>query len=142
MRYWLWFSASLKFLIPFSLLLTLGGYLGRSPAAKSIAVPAITYTVVQVAEPFPRGAFADAGTTNHGDWIPIALVGLWVCGIRGHSADAASRLAPHSGGGARQHPDGYSISRSGPLFSRPSGAWRGGVLPPCVAAAPRVSWSA
>jgi len=32
-RYWLWFSASLKFFIPFSLLLTLGNYLGRSRAA-------------------------------------------------------------------------------------------------------------
>jgi len=53
-RYWVWFSASLKFMIPFSLLLTLGGYLGRSPAARSVAVPAITYTVEQVAEPFRK----------------------------------------------------------------------------------------
>ncbi len=53
-RYWLWFSASVKFLLPFSLLLTLGAYLGRSrPITDSLAVPAITYTVVEVAEPFP-----------------------------------------------------------------------------------------
>ncbi len=81
-RYWLWFSASLKFLIPFSLLLALGGYLGRSPAAKSIAVPAITYTVVQVAEPFPEATPPTPARTNQ-DWIPIALFGLWAWGLAG-----------------------------------------------------------
>jgi len=79
-RYWLWFSASLKFLIPFSLLLALGGYLGRSPAAKSIAVPAITYTVVQVAEPFPEAIPPTPARTNQ-DWLPIALFGLWAWGV-------------------------------------------------------------
>jgi len=81
-RYWLWFSASLKFLIPFSLLLALGGYLGPSPAAKSIAVPAITYTVVQVAEPFPEATPPTPARTNQ-DWILIALFGLWAWGLAG-----------------------------------------------------------
>ena len=110
-RYWLWFSASLKFLLPFSLLLTLGGYLGRSrPATGSVAVPAITYTVVQIAEPFPRPSASAA------DAKPQRLDshrGCWPLGvrIRGHSADAASGLAAHPGGGALQHPNGYSFSR-------------------------------
>jgi beta-lactamase regulating signal transducer with metallopeptidase domain len=83
-RYWLWFSASLKFLIPFSLLLTLGNYLGRSRAATgSLAVPAITYTVVQIAEPFPQSPPPAPPTRSHGDWLPIAAVGFWACGFAG-----------------------------------------------------------
>ena len=83
-RYWLWFSASLKFLLPFSLLLTMGGYLGRSrPATGSVAVPAITYTVVQIAEPFPPSPAPAPSTRSNTDWIPIVVVGLWVCGFAG-----------------------------------------------------------
>ena len=82
-RYWLWFSASVKFLIPFSLLLTLGGYLGRSHVTRSMAVPAIPYTVVQVAEPFPADSPSAASPRSHGDWIPIAALSLWACGFAG-----------------------------------------------------------
>jgi uncharacterized protein (TIGR03435 family) len=82
-RYWLWFSASLKFLIPFSLLLTLGSYLGRTQAAKSVAAPAISYTVVQIAEPFPAASVPAPSTPSHADWIPIAVVSLWTCGFAG-----------------------------------------------------------
>lgn len=83
-RYWLWFSASLKFLLPFSLLLTLGSYLGRSrPATSSLAVPAITYTVVQIAEPFPQTPSPALPTQSHGDWIPTAVVSFWACGFAG-----------------------------------------------------------
>ncbi len=63
-RYGLWFVASVKFLIPFALLLSLGSYLDRSPAAKSVSVPAITYTVVQVAEPFPVAPAAHSLATT------------------------------------------------------------------------------
>jgi bla regulator protein BlaR1 len=35
-RYWLWFSASVKFLVPFALLLSLGSHLQRTPAAPKI----------------------------------------------------------------------------------------------------------
>jgi uncharacterized protein (TIGR03435 family) len=82
-RYWLWFSASLKFLIPFSLLLTLGSNLGRSQAASSVAVPSITYTFVRAAEPFSPGPSPAPSTRSHGDWIPIAVVSLWACGLAG-----------------------------------------------------------
>ena len=50
-RYWIWFSASIKFLVPFSLLLTLGSYFGQSPAAKAISAPTVSSAVVQVVEP-------------------------------------------------------------------------------------------
>jgi uncharacterized protein (TIGR03435 family) len=82
-RYWLWFSASVKFLIPFSILLSLGSLLGRSRPASSVAVPAITYTVVQIAEPFPPSPAPVPMTQSHADWIPIALISLWACGLAG-----------------------------------------------------------
>jgi uncharacterized protein (TIGR03435 family) len=78
-RYWLWFSASVKFLVPFALLLTLGGYLGRSPAAKSIPFPAMTYTVVEVAVPFPVTPSPTPSPHQNVDWIASALISLWVC---------------------------------------------------------------
>ena len=35
-RFWLWFSASFKFLVPFSLLITLGSHLQWAPATPKI----------------------------------------------------------------------------------------------------------
>jgi GWxTD domain-containing protein len=82
-RYWLWFSASVKFLVPFALLLTLGGYLGRSPVAKSLPAPAIPYAVVQVAEPFTEFPLPTPSPKQNVDWMPILLVSLWACGFVG-----------------------------------------------------------
>lgn len=82
-RYWIWFSASVKFLVPFSLLLTLGGYFGRTPAAKAVPVPAISSTVVQVVEPFPEIPSPAASPQPNVNWIPTALVSLWACGVAG-----------------------------------------------------------
>ena len=41
-RYRLWFIASFKFFVPFSLLLSLGSHLRWTPVAKEIAPPAVT----------------------------------------------------------------------------------------------------
>src|SRR5882757_10301529 len=52
-RYWLWMIASLKFLIPFSLLVAAGGYLrpaGPIPAAK----PEVSAVLEQITQPFSQ----------------------------------------------------------------------------------------
>ena len=113
-RYWLWFSASVKFLLQFSLLLTLGAYLGRSrPITDSLAVPAITYTVVEVAEPFPVAPPPSSPATDlyrlDSDRTRQS-VGLRT---RGHGADAAAGVAAHPGGGAREQSAKYSLCGSG-----------------------------
>lgn len=82
-RYWLWFSASAKFLVPFALLLTVGGYLGRLPAAKSIPFPPVTHTVVEVAVPFPGAPFPNPSPHQKVDWFASALISAWVCGALG-----------------------------------------------------------
>jgi hypothetical protein len=56
-RYGLWLSASLKFLLPFSLLIGLGSRLEWAPAddsfAAQIATSSISYAMEQITQPFP-----------------------------------------------------------------------------------------
>src|ERR1700677_3428517 len=55
-RYCLWLSASVKFLVPFALLMNLGNSLWSAFAARKIATelapPAVSLTVQQIAQPF------------------------------------------------------------------------------------------
>jgi len=84
-RYWLWFSASLKFLIPFSLLINLGNNLKWAPAARKIAsqlaTPSISFTMEQITQPFR----VDLGPALSLPWAmtnrAMAILGMWMCGI-------------------------------------------------------------
>jgi uncharacterized protein (TIGR03435 family) len=85
-RYWLWLSASLKFLLPFALLLNLGHYLEtRVPAAHQIAgqvaTPGISYTLEQFSGTFPVNAPAAVSATGTIRWMPVVIVGIWLCGF-------------------------------------------------------------
>src|ERR1700739_692016 len=54
-RYWLWLAASLKFLVPFSLLIGLGSHLPWSRA--SVATPVGLYSAMeQISQPFTHAA--------------------------------------------------------------------------------------
>jgi len=85
-RYWVWLSASVKFLVPFALLIGLGNRLWDSlPAARivrNIAAPSVSQAMAQIGEPFSE-SFANspsaAGHATH--WIPIAILGVWGCGF-------------------------------------------------------------
>jgi bla regulator protein BlaR1 len=81
-RYWLWFSASFKFLVPFWVLMNAGSRLGWTPAAKSVATPAVSFAVEQIALPFshtlPVLPSTGGATTA---WIPLVAAGLWACGF-------------------------------------------------------------
>jgi bla regulator protein blaR1 len=89
-RYWLWLSASLKFLVPFALLLNLGSYLeARMPVARQvasqIATPVVSWTVEEFSTPkvsttLPQSTAARVATSAI-DWIPIALLALWLGGF-------------------------------------------------------------
>jgi bla regulator protein BlaR1 len=77
-RYWLWFSGSLKFFVPFSLLMLLGS---RVPSANEIATPEVSIALEQVAEPFPEAvSFAPSPQVSR-DWVPIAIPIVWACGF-------------------------------------------------------------
>jgi len=89
-RYWLWLSASMKFLIPFALLMGFGNRLEWAPArraATAVAQPAVSFTVAQISQPF-RSA-PQRAPSGRGDWTPFGLAGLWACGC---AAVAAMRL--------------------------------------------------
>ncbi|HKQ88587.1 MAG TPA: M56 family metallopeptidase [Candidatus Acidoferrales bacterium] len=88
-RYWLWLSASLKFLVPFALLLNLGSYLETwIPAARQVAsqiTPAVSWTVEEFSVPSLSGTLPQPTTataaTSAIEWIPIALLALWLGGF-------------------------------------------------------------
>ena len=56
-RHWLWFVASVKFLVPFSILVDLGSHLGWHTAPGPIAMiqPAIPTLIEQVSQPRAAG---------------------------------------------------------------------------------------
>jgi len=80
-RYWLWFSASCKFFVPFALLMSLGSHLTWAPAARQIAPPAVTFTLEQIAQPFPGAQPPAPHTQVTRDWMPSAILGVWTCGF-------------------------------------------------------------
>jgi TonB family protein len=71
-RYWLWWAASVKFLVPFSLLAMLGGALA-GPTAPLDVFADWSAALGRLAEPMPA-------TTG---WTPLAFVslGVWACGF-------------------------------------------------------------
>ena len=79
-RYWMWFAASVKFLVPFALLMSLGSHLQWAPAKTISAAPAVAFEMVQIAEPFPETVTAMPSARATYDWISVTLVGVWVCG--------------------------------------------------------------
>lgn len=84
-RYWLWLSASLKFLIPFSLLIAVGIRMWDALAAGRIAthvvVPAISQAMVNITQPFPETSAQISSVSHQTSWISVAILGLWTFGF-------------------------------------------------------------
>jgi bla regulator protein blaR1 len=73
-RYWLWLAASVKFLIPFSLLASLGSTLFRADTPL-VDLAELPVALSVIAEPMPEAAA----------WTPLALalLGVWLLGFAG-----------------------------------------------------------
>lgn len=87
-RYWLWLIASMKFLIPFSLLASMGSGLGPWTgwlAAKRLAQPELTLVVQQISQPFPStlapAAVAPTAIAQPGSVLPALALAIWACGF-------------------------------------------------------------
>jgi RND family efflux transporter MFP subunit len=79
-RYWLWFTASLKFLVPFVLLSMIGSHLAWAPAARQMTPPSISRSMARMNEPFVVAA--EKGSQHRPvHWMPLALLGTWACGF-------------------------------------------------------------
>ena len=82
-RFGLWLAASLKFLIPFSLLITLGSMAAR-PRAATLAQPGFYAVMVQAGQPFAGTAptaHTQAQRQNLLILLPGTLAAIWVCGF-------------------------------------------------------------
>jgi bla regulator protein blaR1 len=83
-RFALWLAASLKFLIPFSLLIGLGGHLA-SPRPLAAAQTGLYSAMQQVSQPFagPDAPVLDPGVRPaiSASLLPATFVGLWLCGF-------------------------------------------------------------
>jgi bla regulator protein blaR1 len=80
-RYWVWLSASLKFLIPFALLVGFGGLVPhptRRPA--SAAAPVFPNTLVQLAQPVSPTLKPAASVHTQLNSAPVAIGVVWALG--------------------------------------------------------------
>lgn len=76
-RYWLWLAASLKFLVPFSVLLSLGARLEVPAAAPLPVLPALT--VEQITTSFAPVYMPPRPPATR--WWPAALAAVWLAGV-------------------------------------------------------------
>lgn len=81
-RFWFWLSASLKFLVPFSPLLSLGSHLAPGPEARNAAAtPIAAVAMLQISEPFPDRLATTPSEDPQRNWIADGIFGLWLCGF-------------------------------------------------------------
>jgi uncharacterized protein (TIGR03435 family) len=86
-RYRLWLAASIKFLVPFSLLISLGGHLARPSVSKS--PQSGLYSVVEeLSQPFSQAAAPVAAPVEHASraaylltWLQGILIAVWLFGF-------------------------------------------------------------
>jgi bla regulator protein BlaR1 len=84
-RYWLWLAASVKFLIPFSLLVGMGSQLAwrTAPAmAASMARPQWSSVVADIGRPFTASAQSlEAATSPASNSLAATVFVVWLCGV-------------------------------------------------------------
>jgi bla regulator protein blaR1 len=78
-RYWLWLAASLKFLVPFSLLTSLGSRMAWSRGSAGTQ-GALAFVIEQVGQPFAQQASSQASVQMIFASLPAILVAAWVFG--------------------------------------------------------------
>jgi uncharacterized protein (TIGR03435 family) len=86
-RYWLWLSSSLKFFVPFSLLIGLASHLQWAPSAREVATqittPEVSTRIVQISQPFPAAIPLMSPEQASHDWNAIIVFAVWACGFAG-----------------------------------------------------------
>jgi uncharacterized protein (TIGR03435 family) len=89
-RYWLWLAASLKFLVPFSLLVSMGSHFCWSRASTNTASE-LYFAMEEMSQPFtqsatpaisqvtPAPATQFLASLTH--LLPVILAAIWLCGF-------------------------------------------------------------
>lgn len=78
-RYGLWLAASLKFLVPFSLLVSVGNHVGARKVA-AIPTPAFSAAIEQISEPFAPAVRPLSASAAPADRSEAVLRGIWCWG--------------------------------------------------------------
>jgi uncharacterized protein (TIGR03435 family) len=83
-RYWLWLAASVKFLLPFSLLIAMGSHLAPSKAP-AVAQPAFSVVVQEIGQPFATPTPLAPSPARGGvvRLVPTLLLLVWFSGCLG-----------------------------------------------------------
>ncbi len=79
-RYWLWLSASFKFLLPFSCLMSLGSQFESVPQ-KISAAPQVSLTLVEISQPFSSAVPVTAVIKGTHESALLSTFGIWMCGF-------------------------------------------------------------
>jgi beta-lactamase regulating signal transducer with metallopeptidase domain len=79
-RYWLWLSTSLKFLVPFSILVNLGRRLEWLLPLKK-PTQTVSLAVVQLTHPISNTSSLVTFAPGETHWFPIAVFAFWLCGF-------------------------------------------------------------
>jgi len=89
-RYWVWMAASVKFLLPFSILIAAGEWIRTFMPATAAAPPAVANVAEQIAQPFAGTQFfnttASVAVVHHGlplgvsGWLATLLM-VWASGV-------------------------------------------------------------
>jgi beta-lactamase regulating signal transducer with metallopeptidase domain len=94
LRYWIWLTASVKFLIPFSFLIALGSHLEWRTAPVMLAQPGLSYAVDTFGQPFADPIVSVPpvlmNLPQEPSFIPVGLFLIWVYGVM-HLASARCR---------------------------------------------------
>jgi beta-lactamase regulating signal transducer with metallopeptidase domain len=79
-RHRLWLAASVKFLVPFSVLATIGSWFPWETSATPS--PALSRIVGTISQPFSAGPLVSLDTTSvpQGSGLLLALIVVWICG--------------------------------------------------------------
>lgn len=77
-RYWIWFAASVKFLVPFAVLQQVGDYLGRSLPEPLPVAPSLIETAQSfLAAPVPHVVATAGGLSSQ---VAMAAIAIWALG--------------------------------------------------------------
>jgi bla regulator protein blaR1 len=88
-RYWVWMIASVKFLVPFSVLIAAGEFL-QTAVATQFHQPALAAVMEQITQPFSRAASATTTdyfsqspveAARHIPLLPMILFAVWLSGF-------------------------------------------------------------
>jgi uncharacterized protein (TIGR03435 family) len=78
-RFNIWLCASIKFVMPLSLLISVGSHIRWTPV-QQYATPAVSYAVKSIAQPFAPATYI-VPVRSETDWTPFILAGIWGCGF-------------------------------------------------------------